>query len=98
MKRQGVEWPSLIQAFVDMNWLYFSFLLFVFTCALIWVVSQFTPKASAEQLAGLTYSSVSSAAERGRPPNLWVLGDFPHLRDRRNHRRHLHLLLVMVPA
>jgi solute:Na+ symporter, SSS family len=58
---QGIEWPSLIQAFVDVNWLYFSFLLFVFTCALIWVVSQFTPKASAEQLAGLTYSSVSAA-------------------------------------
>jgi SSS family solute:Na+ symporter len=58
---QGIEWPSLIQAFVDVNWLYFSFLLFVFTCLLILVVSQFTPKASAGQLAGLTYSSVSSA-------------------------------------
>jgi len=58
---QGVEWPSLIQAFVDINWLYFSFLLFVFTGVLIWVVSQFTPKASAEQMQGLTYSSVSAA-------------------------------------
>ena len=46
--------------FVDINWLYFSFLLFVFTCALIFVVSQFTPKASPEQLAGLTYRSVSA--------------------------------------
>ena len=55
-----IEWPSLIQAFVDVNWLYFSFLLFVFTCALIFVVSKFTPKASTEQLAGLTYSSVSA--------------------------------------
>jgi SSS family solute:Na+ symporter len=58
---QGIEWPSLIQAFVDMNWLYFSFFLFVFTGALIWVVSQFTPKATAEQVQGLTYSSVSAA-------------------------------------
>jgi solute:Na+ symporter, SSS family len=58
---QGIEWPSLIQAFVDMNWLYFSFFLFVFTGVLIWVVSQFTPKASAEQVQGLTYSSVSAA-------------------------------------
>jgi SSS family solute:Na+ symporter len=58
---QGVEWPSLIQAFVDINWLYFSFFLFVFTGVLIWVVSQFTPKASAEQMQGLTYSSVSAA-------------------------------------
>jgi solute:Na+ symporter, SSS family len=57
---QGIEWPSLIQAFVDINWLYFSFFLFAFTCALIFVVSKFTPKASAEQLAGLTYASVSA--------------------------------------
>ena len=30
---QGIELPAFIQAFVDINWLYFSFLLFVFTCA-----------------------------------------------------------------
>jgi solute:Na+ symporter, SSS family len=62
-----VQWPSLIQAFVDVNWLYFSFLLFVFTCVLILVVSRFTAPASAEQLAGLTYKSVSAqqtAADR----------------------------------
>ncbi len=72
---QGVEWPSLIQAFVDVNWLYFSFLLFVFTCALILLVSQFTPKASAEQLAGLTYSSVSSAqnAEDRQSYGFWEI-------------------------
>ena len=56
----GIEWPGLIQDFVDINWLYFSFLLFVFTCAVIFVVSQFTPKASVEQIAGLTYRSVSA--------------------------------------
>jgi SSS family solute:Na+ symporter len=56
----GIEWPSLIQAFVDINWLYFSFLLFAFTCGVIFVVSQFTPKASIEQIAGLTYRSVSA--------------------------------------
>jgi len=55
----GVGFPSLIQAYVDVNWLYFSFLLFAFTCLLILLVSQFTPKAPEEQLAGLTYSSVS---------------------------------------
>jgi SSS family solute:Na+ symporter len=72
---QGIEWPSLIQAFVDVNWLYFSFLLFVFTCALIWIVSQFTPKASAEQLAGLTYSSVSAAqnAEDRQSYGFWEI-------------------------
>ncbi len=31
----------------------------MFTCIVIAVVSKFTPKASIEQLAGLTYSSVS---------------------------------------
>jgi solute:Na+ symporter, SSS family len=56
----GIEWPGPIQVFVDVNWLYFSFLLFVFTCAVIFVVSQFTPKASVEQIAGLTYRSVSA--------------------------------------
>jgi SSS family solute:Na+ symporter len=55
-----VEWPSLIQAFVDVNWLYFSFLLFVFTCVLILVVSRFTAPAPEAQLAGLTYKSVSA--------------------------------------
>jgi SSS family solute:Na+ symporter len=55
----GIEWPAAVQAFVDINWLYFSFLLFVFTCVLIFAVSVFTKKATAEQLAGLTYGSVT---------------------------------------
>ena len=54
-----IEWPGLVQAFVDINWLYFSFLLFVFTCALIFAVSSVTKKAPPEQLAGLTYGSVT---------------------------------------
>ena len=54
-----IEWPGFIQTLVDINWLYFSFLLFVFTCLVIVVVSMFTPKAPEEQIAGLTYSSVT---------------------------------------
>jgi len=54
-----IEWPGFVQAFVDINWLYFSFLLFVFTCVLIFAVSAVTPKAPPEQLAGLTYGSVT---------------------------------------
>jgi solute:Na+ symporter, SSS family len=57
---KGVEFPRLIQAYVDMNWLYFSFFLFVFTCALILVVSAFTPKAAPEQVQGLTWKSVTA--------------------------------------
>jgi len=56
----GIQWPGIVQDFVDINWLYFSFLLFAFTCALILVVSRFTPKAPEAQIAGLTYSSVTS--------------------------------------
>jgi len=54
----GTEFGAL-QWFVDINWLYFCFLLFVFTCVLIFVVSAFTPKASDEHLAGLTFSTIS---------------------------------------
>jgi len=54
-----IQWPGPIQTLVDINWLYFSFFLFVFTCVLILVVSQFTPKAPEAQLAGLTYKSVT---------------------------------------
>jgi SSS family solute:Na+ symporter len=70
---KGTEFPGPIQAYVDMNWLYFSFFLFVFTAALVFVVSAFTPKASPEQLAGLTYSTVSreTAAEERRSYGFW---------------------------
>jgi solute:Na+ symporter, SSS family len=55
----GVQWPGLVQDFVDINWLYFSFLLFVFSCLLILGVSLVTKQAAPEQLAGLTYRSVT---------------------------------------
>jgi SSS family solute:Na+ symporter len=55
----GIQWPGLIQSLVDINWLYFSFLLFAFTCLIIFAVSVVTPKAPPEQIAGLTYSTVS---------------------------------------
>lgn len=66
-------YPPPIQAFVDMNWLYFSFLLFVFSCAVVLATSLFTVKASPEKLAGLTYQSVSAeqAIEDRRSWGLW---------------------------
>jgi SSS family solute:Na+ symporter len=60
-KETAINLPGFLQAFVEINWLYFSFILFVSTCLVIFGVSQFTPKASEEQLAGLTYSSVTAA-------------------------------------
>jgi len=55
----GIRWPGLLQDFVDLNWLYFSFFLFAFTCLLIFGVSLVTTKATPGQLAGLTYGSVT---------------------------------------
>jgi len=62
-EKYHIEWPGLLQTFVDVNWLYFSFLLFVFTCVLIFAVSAVTKKAPPEQLAGLTYGSVTQEQE-----------------------------------
>jgi SSS family solute:Na+ symporter len=55
----GAEFGAL-QWFVDINWLYFCFLLFAFTCLLILAVSAFTPKATDEHLEGLTYGTISA--------------------------------------
>jgi SSS family solute:Na+ symporter len=74
-KSGGIDFPGPIQAIVDVNWLYFSFLLFVFTCVVVFVVSAFTPKASPGQIAGLTYRSVSAqqSAEDRQSYGLWEL-------------------------
>ena len=72
-ERAHVELPSILQAIVDVNWLYFSFILFVLTCVVIFVVSAVTPKAPAEQLDGLTYKTVSQsvAAEERKTYGFW---------------------------
>ena len=59
----SATFPEPFEAFVTLNWLYFSFVLFIFTCALIFAVSAVTKKASPEKLAGLTYGSVTAADE-----------------------------------
>ncbi len=45
--------------FYDVNWLFFSGGMLVFSMAVVLVVSKFTKAASAEQLKGLTFSSAS---------------------------------------
>jgi SSS family solute:Na+ symporter len=57
----GAAYPAPIQAFVDVNWLYFGFLLFVFSCLVILAVSAFTVKGSAAKLSGLTYQTITPA-------------------------------------
>jgi SSS family solute:Na+ symporter len=54
----GIDWGPL-QVLVDINWLYFSVFLFIFSCVVIFATSMVTPKAPESQLAGLTYSSVT---------------------------------------
>jgi solute:Na+ symporter, SSS family len=55
----GVQFGRLVGALVELNWLYFSFFLFTFTCALIVVVSRWTPAAAAGQLVNLTIGTVT---------------------------------------
>jgi len=50
---------GVLQAFVDLNWLYFSFFLLVFTCLVIALTSMVTPKAAPEKIIGLTYGSAT---------------------------------------
>ena len=44
---------------LDINWLHFCIGLFFFTMLLMFAISFFTPKATVEQLQGLTYFSQS---------------------------------------
>jgi SSS family solute:Na+ symporter len=70
----GIEYGAL-QGFVDINWLYFSFLLFVFTCAVIFLTSLVTPKAAPEKLAGLTFDSITpeQRAEERKSYGFWEI-------------------------
>ncbi len=45
--------------FYDVNWLFFSGGMLVFSMLVVWVVSYFTPAASKEQLKGLTFASAT---------------------------------------
>ena len=50
---------SMLGTFLNLNWLIFCVVLFGFTILLMVVISFFTPKATTEQLQGLTYFSQS---------------------------------------
>lgn len=56
----GVDLGGPLGLLADVNWLYFSFLLFVITCVLIAVVSLVTPKASPGKLANLTIGTITA--------------------------------------
>jgi SSS family solute:Na+ symporter len=71
----GLDPGGPLGAFVELNWLYFSFLLFVFTCALMYAVSAVTPTASPEKLANLTIGTITleQQALEGRGYGFWEI-------------------------
>jgi SSS family solute:Na+ symporter len=69
--------PSLrsgIFTILNINWLQFCIILFLFTMSLMVVISFFTPKASVQQLQGLTYFS-QSPEQRKETRNSWSTVD-----------------------
>ena len=66
--------PEMFQWFLDINWLYFCIYLFLFTIAIMVVISFFTPKADEEQLKGLTYFS-QSEEQKAETRNSWSKWD-----------------------
>ena len=64
---------TLLFKFVEINWLHYSEFLFVFTIALILLVSLFTKKPSKEKLSGLTFHSITDEqkAETRASWNKW---------------------------
>jgi SSS family solute:Na+ symporter len=71
----GASYGGLVQSFIDVNFLYYSFGTFVLTCVVILLVSCVTPKASAEKLAGLTYGSITpeQQAEERKSYGFWEI-------------------------
>jgi solute:Na+ symporter, SSS family len=52
---------SFLGGIIAINWLYFCIFLFLFTMAVMFVISYFTPKATEEQLKGITYFTQDKA-------------------------------------
>lgn len=59
--QDSLDQNGLLHSLVAMNWLYYCSALFVVIVVLVIVTSLFTKRASDEQLAGLTYGSISAA-------------------------------------
>lgn len=67
------QFPEPVGTLVSINWLYFTFFLFVFTCLLIFAVSAVTKRATAEQLQGLTFAPLTpeQRVEERRSYDAW---------------------------
>jgi len=51
---------SFLGQIIAINWLHFCIFLFFFTMAVMFIISYFTPKATEEQLKGITYFTQGS--------------------------------------
>lgn len=65
---------GILYTFANLNFLYFAILLFVFSVALLIIVSLLTAKPSEEQLNGLTYST-TVAVDRTASRASWTTSD-----------------------
>ncbi len=65
---------SLFGQLLAVNWLHFCIFLFLLCIVLMYVISRFTPKATKEQLVGLTYAS-TSIEERKATRSSWSYWD-----------------------
>jgi len=72
--RSHIPPESILGFFLGLNWLMFCIYLFGFTILLMVVISFFTPKATIEQLQGLTYFS-QSKEQRAETRNSWSSWD-----------------------
>lgn len=59
--KDGLNPDGLLYSLVAMNWLYYCSMLFILIAVIVIVTSLFTKPASEEQIAGLTYGSISAA-------------------------------------
>jgi SSS family solute:Na+ symporter len=73
-KQTPLPVDSILGMFVNLNWLLFCVYLFGFTIALMITISFFTPKATIEQLQGLTYFS-QSKEQRQETKDSWSAWD-----------------------
>jgi SSS family solute:Na+ symporter len=58
--KDGLNPDGFFHALVAMNWLYYCSMLFILITAIVIITSLFTKPASAAQIAGLTYGSISA--------------------------------------
>lgn len=57
--KDGLNPDGFLYSLVAMNWLYYCSMLFILITAIVIITSFFTKRASEEQIAGLTYGSIS---------------------------------------